>query len=120
MAQAQNAAWSAAPATGDFNTGANWAGGTMPTGTATFAATNKPSITFSAASTTINTFQFVAGAPGNPFTVFGATPQRDSAVIALSAQTRIAAETELYARYDGELGNGADNHALTAGLRMVW
>ena len=28
--------------------------------------------------------------------------------------------TEFYARYDGEVGGGTDNHAITAGLRMRW
>ncbi len=62
----------------------------------------------------------LAGAPGTPFTVFGATPQRDSAAIGLSAKAHIAETTEFYARYDGEVGGGSDNHAFTAGLRMTW
>ena len=61
-----------------------------------------------------------AGAPGQAFTVFGATPQRDSAVLGLAATTHVADTTELYARYDGEVGGGTDNHAFTAGLRMTW
>lgn len=61
-----------------------------------------------------------AGAPGQPFTVFGATPQRNSAVLGLAATTHVADATELYARYDGEVGGGTDNHAFTAGLRMTW
>ena len=58
-----------------------------------------------------------AGAPANSFTVFGATPQRDAAVVGFSASTNIAAATQLYLRYDGEVASGTDNHALTAGLR---
>ncbi len=65
------------------------------------------------------TAQF-AGAPGNAFTVFGATPQSDSASVGFGAETHIAEATELYARYDGEVGGGTDNHAFTAGLRMTW
>jgi outer membrane autotransporter protein len=61
-----------------------------------------------------------AGAPGNAFTVYGATPQRDSAVIGFSASTTIAAATQLYLRYDGEIGSGTDNHALNVGLRISW
>jgi outer membrane autotransporter protein len=61
-----------------------------------------------------------AGAPGSSFTVVGATPQRDSAVIALAAGARVTDAATLYARYDGEIGNGADNHAITAGLRISW
>jgi autotransporter-associated beta strand protein len=61
-----------------------------------------------------------AGAPGVAFTVFGATPQRDSAAIGFSGRAKVGEATELYARYDGEVGGGSDNHAFTAGLRMVW
>ena len=62
----------------------------------------------------------LAGVPGTPFTVFGATPQRDTAALGFSAKSHIAESTELYARYDGEVGGGTSNHALTAGLRMTW
>ena len=61
-----------------------------------------------------------AGAPGVAFTVFGATPQRDSAAIGFSGRTKVGELTELYARYDGEVGGGSDNHAFNVGLRMVW
>jgi outer membrane autotransporter protein len=61
-----------------------------------------------------------AGAPGNSFTVYGATPQPDAAVIGFSASTTVAAATQLYLRYDGEIGNGTDNHALNLGLRLSW
>jgi uncharacterized protein with beta-barrel porin domain len=40
--------------------------------------------------------------------------------VGFSATTSVAAATQLYLRYDGELGSGTDNHALTAGLRMSW
>jgi outer membrane autotransporter protein len=61
-----------------------------------------------------------AGAPGNAFTVYGATPARDSAVVGFSASTAIAQATSVYLRYDGEVGGGTDNHAIIAGLRMTW
>ena len=61
-----------------------------------------------------------AGAPSASFTVYGATPARDAAIVGFSAATSIAAATQLYLRYDGELATGTDNHALTAGLRMSW
>ncbi len=61
-----------------------------------------------------------AGAPSNGFTVYGATPQRDSAVIGFSAQTAIADAARLYLRYTGELGGGADNHAFNLGVRVTW
>jgi outer membrane autotransporter protein len=61
-----------------------------------------------------------AGAPGNAFTVYGATPQRDSAVVGFSATTAIAQATQIYLRYDGEVGGGTDNHILNVGLRVTW
>jgi fibronectin-binding autotransporter adhesin len=61
-----------------------------------------------------------AGAPSASFTVYGATPQRDAAVIGFQASTSIAAATQLYLRYDGEIASGSDNHTLNVGLRLSW
>ena len=61
-----------------------------------------------------------AGAPSNAFTVYGATPQRDAAVIGFSAGTTIAETTQLYLRYDGEVSTGSSNHTLNLGLRISW
>ena len=61
-----------------------------------------------------------AGAPTANFTVYGATPQRDSAAIGFQAATDIAAGAQLYMRYDGEVGATANNHALNLGLRLRW
>ena len=61
-----------------------------------------------------------AGAPSANFTVYGATPQRDAAVIGFQAATAVAAGTQLYLRYDGDIGSGTDNHAFNVGLRLSW
>ena len=61
-----------------------------------------------------------AGAPSANFTVYGASPQRDSAVIGFQAGTDVAGGTALYLRYDGEVGAGSSNHALNAGVRLRW
>jgi YVTN family beta-propeller protein/autotransporter-associated beta strand protein len=61
-----------------------------------------------------------AGAPSNAFTVYGATPQRDSAVIGFSASTAITEAAQLYLRYDGEISTGAGNHTLNVGVRIAW
>ena len=61
-----------------------------------------------------------AGAPSAAFTIYGATPQRDSAAIGFSAATAIAGSAQLYLRYDGEVGGGTDNHALSLGVRLSW
>jgi len=61
-----------------------------------------------------------SGAPSASFTVYGATPRRDAAIVGLQASAAIAAGTQLYLRYDGELASGADSHALNVGLRVSW
>ena len=60
------------------------------------------------------------GAPGISWTVLGATPQRDSALIGLAATAAVAGATRIYLRCDGEVGGTTDNHALSAGLRLSW
>ena len=61
-----------------------------------------------------------AGAPSTAFTVYGATPQRNAAILALSVSTAIAEATSVYLRYDGEIGSGNDNHTLNIGVRLTW
>lgn len=61
-----------------------------------------------------------AGAPAASFTVYGATPQRDSAVIGFQGSTAVADNASIYLRYDGELGAASDNHALNLGVRIFW
>ena len=61
-----------------------------------------------------------AAAPGNGFTVYGATPARDSAVLGFQASTNVADLASVYLRYDGEVGSGTDNHAVSLGLRVSW
>ena len=61
-----------------------------------------------------------AGAPGTPFTIYGAQPQRDSVTFGLGLETRIAENAAAYLRYDGEIGGGFDRHSLNAGLQFRW
>ena len=61
-----------------------------------------------------------AGAPTNPFTVYGATPSRDAAVVGFQARTAVSEQAQLYLRYDGEISSGSDNHTLNAGVGLVW
>lgn len=61
-----------------------------------------------------------ASAPGADFTVFGATLQRDSALIGLSAAVKLSDNSSLFASYDGEIGGGDDNHQLWGGLKLTW
>jgi len=61
-----------------------------------------------------------AGAPGISWTVFGATPQRDSALIGLATTATVAGAARVFLRYEGEVGGTTDNHTLTVGLRLSW
>ena len=38
----------------------------------------------------------------------------------IGSRTAIAEATQLYIRYDGEIGSGTDNHALNVGVRFSW
>jgi uncharacterized protein with beta-barrel porin domain len=61
-----------------------------------------------------------AGAPGAAFTVQGAESGRDSALVALAAQTALSADSRIFLRYDGDL-DGSDNaHSVTGGIRIIW
>jgi autotransporter-associated beta strand protein len=61
-----------------------------------------------------------AGAPGVPFTVYGAEPLRNAAVIGFGLNTKIGERTSIYARYDGEITGRDDMHAVSAGFRFTW
>lgn len=61
-----------------------------------------------------------AAAAGPGFTVSGATPRRDSALIGFSAAARISDSSSLFVSYDGEVGGGNDNHQLRGGVRLTW
>lgn len=61
-----------------------------------------------------------AGAPGSSFTVLGAQPSRNAAVLGFAANTKVSDAASVYLRYDGEIGGNSDTHALTAGFRLVW
>jgi uncharacterized protein with beta-barrel porin domain len=41
-------------------------------------------------------------------------------VVSVLAKTHLAAATQLYLRYDGEIGSGTDNHTVNLGLRFSW
>jgi len=65
-AAAQDATWSSAPGTGDFNTAANWTPGAVPSGTAFFGTSSKTALSFSSY-TTVGGWTFNAGASNYSF-----------------------------------------------------
>ncbi len=58
------------------------------------------------------------GAPGTPFTVSGAEPARDQAIVGLGAATAITRRASVFLRYDGALGGSDNSHAVSGGLRI--
>ena len=60
-APAQNATWLLNPGSGGFTSAANWEPAAVPTGTATFGASNTTTITFSVANTSVGTLQSMLG-----------------------------------------------------------
>ncbi|MEA2819129.1 MAG: hypothetical protein QOJ86_1133, partial [Bradyrhizobium sp.] len=72
-AQAQDATWNFSPGSADYNTPTNWtptAAPIGPSGIASFGASNTTSLTLSTG-TTVDTFQFNAGAPAYTFGLNG-------------------------------------------------
>jgi autotransporter-associated beta strand protein len=74
---AQNATWKSSPGSNDFNTGANWTGGSVPTGTASFGSSSTTDLVLST-DATLRALTFNAGAPaysiatgGNILTLLG-------------------------------------------------
>jgi hypothetical protein len=63
------ATWLASPATNDWNTASNWTPATVPINTAFFDASNTTSLSFSAATTSIDAMQFNPGAPAYTFSI---------------------------------------------------
>ena len=58
--------------------------------------------------------------PSAAFTVYAATPKRDSALVGLTASTAVTDAIQVYLRYDGAVGGGTDNHMLNVGVRFSW
>ena len=100
--------------------GAELAGAFGPEGREKLAVQTRLGWAHEYADTTRPVTAAFAGAPGANFTVFGAAPQRDTATLSLAANTAVAQGVSLYARYDGEVGNGISTHALNGGLRVSW
>ena len=66
-ASAQDATWLATPPSNDYNSGANWSAGAVPTGTASFGASTQTNLQFSAPLTTAGAWVFNAGASNYTF-----------------------------------------------------
>ena len=67
-ADGQDATWLLSPGSSDWDTATNWTPATVPTGTATFGASNTTTITFSS-TTGVGEIQLNAGAPAYTFDI---------------------------------------------------
>jgi autotransporter-associated beta strand protein len=89
---AGSATWKASPATGDWNTAANWTPNTVPNGpsdTATFASSNKTGVSISA-NTEVNTIVFNAGASAFTITVSPTNSQLTISGVGITNNSGIA------------------------------
>lgn len=61
-----------------------------------------------------------AGAASSSFTAAGTKPQQDAALIGLGLTTALGPQSNVYLRYDGEVGSKDRAHGLTGGVRLSW
>jgi outer membrane autotransporter protein len=59
-------------------------------------------------------------APATAFTISGASPGRDHAIVGLGVATAIASNASVFLRYDGSINGSDDSHSVTGGVRLVW
>lgn len=57
---------------------------------------------------------------GTPFTVLGTAGSRDAGVFNAEARFRLSSSATLSVGYDGVLGSGTADHAITGGLKIVF
>lgn len=57
---------------------------------------------------------------GTDFTVLGASGSRDAGIARIEAQYRLSSNVTLGVAYDGVLGTGGEDHAITGGLKIVF
>jgi autotransporter-associated beta strand protein len=88
---AQTATWNLAPGSNDFSTAANWTPAVVPSNanastTAIFGLSNTTNLGFSAAASSVGTFQFTAGAPAYTFDGFNSLIIRGLGIVNASGQ----------------------------------
>jgi autotransporter-associated beta strand protein len=115
-ARAQDATWSTAPGSSNFNTAANWTPATVPTGTAFFGASNTTSIAFQAFTTTsVGTLQFNPGAPAYSFS----TPPALSTSISITGAGIVNGSSNAPTFIIGNQANIFFRNASTAGNATI-
>jgi outer membrane autotransporter protein len=68
------------------------------------------------------TATFLAAPPGSGagFTVTGASPAHDSALVSVGAELRITRSLSLGANFDGEFASGSQTYSGKATVRVSW
>ena len=121
FAQAQDATWLLNPGTSDWNTAANWNPATVPTGTATFDASNTTTLVINQANTQIGRLQFNAGAPAYTFNVTGTGGGASSLIIDGAGITNSSsnAPTFVVSGVAGNLGTLQFENSAAAGNAII-
>jgi outer membrane autotransporter protein len=58
--------------------------------------------------------------PGAAFTVNGARPARDAAIVGAGVDVGIGRNVALYAQFDGDLSGSGNAYAGSGGIRISW
>ena len=58
--------------------------------------------------------------PGSGFTLSGATPTADAALVSASGELKLKNRISLTARLDGEIKSNSRSYAATGTVRYVW
>ncbi len=89
--------WATQPASGDWNTAANWNPANVPTDTATLGASSNTAISFAPkSSATVNAIAFAAGAPSYTFTFNAPAPHGPALTIAGEGVSSAAASPQRF------------------------
>ncbi|HLJ65627.1 MAG TPA: autotransporter domain-containing protein [Stellaceae bacterium] len=62
---------------------------------------------------------FIA-APGSGFTLTGADPGSDAALLGVGVAYDVSMQLSIYGRYDATIGTHETDHAVTAGVKFTW
>lgn len=107
-AWAADATWSTAPGSGDYNTGANWGGGTVPDGTATFGASSITSLSLSQ-DTTTGAWVFAPGAFDYNFSIDANITLDGAGIVNNSASVTVTLGSNGYLFFDNASSAGGAN-----------
>jgi fibronectin-binding autotransporter adhesin len=113
--QAQDATWLLNPATHNFNTATNWNPATVPTSTAFFGLSAKPTLEFSA-NTTIGGWTFNAGASAYSFNNNHALTFNGAGIVINGGSAAITNTSAGFVNFNGNNGTAANASITNNGI----